>query len=233
MPQKQFIDRSLFGWKPVHKVNGIPWPRINGETADQSSNEVPLKQEYLLRSMDYLDTEEAKGIFEAIGNHIISENMTGIIDVGCRIGRINDVLQEKNYGNYSYMGFDTSTQPIEFAKLTWAEFDNIDYRQASWDDVAKIKVDFRVDCVIWSGVLLYRPNDHMELFHRLSVDFYRAKWAIIQEPLADQIHWLPNLKLNTIADHLHLYRDKYKSYEETIVEAPIFSGRRKIVKLRL
>ncbi len=32
------------------------------------------------------------------------------------------------------MGFDTSTQPIEYAQETWEEFDNIEYRILSWKD---------------------------------------------------------------------------------------------------
>ena len=131
------------------------------------------------------------------------------------------------------MGFDTSYEPILYSQEVWENFNNIDYRCASWDDLEDIKVSFSVDCIIWSGVLLYRPNDHLDFFKFLSKQFYNAKYAIIQEPLPEQKHWLQGLKLNTIAHELNQYKETFKSYRETIVDLDIFSGRRAIVEIEL
>tara|TARA_A100001035_G_scaffold228983_1_gene190491 strand:- start:2405 stop:3688 length:1284 start_codon:yes stop_codon:yes gene_type:complete len=211
--------------KPVHRVNGMPWPRINNNS--QEYIDVPLKEDYKLRSMDYLDTPEAHCIFDKQADIIIENKIKGIVDVGCRIGIINDVLQERGYTDYNYMGYDTSTQPIEYAKELWAQYDNIEYRCASMYD--SNPVDFDVDCVIWSGVLLYDPNNHMQLFRDVTFGQYNAKHAIIQEPckVQDPDKWLPNMKLNTIEQDLHKYADEY-NYKDWVVEAQVFSGRRRI-----
>ena len=124
-------------------------------------------------------------------------------------------------------------EPILYAQRSWGQFENIEFRHASWDHLPQLCVDFKVDCVVWSGVLLYRPLDHLAFFHRITVDFYKAKYAIIQEPLREQKYWHPNLTLNTIADELHLYQNKYHSYSEQLIDAKIFSGRRKIVELAI
>jgi len=214
--------------KPIHRVNGIPWPRINNNNKDVV--EVPLKEDYKLRSMDYLDTPEARCIFEKQADVIIENNIKGIVDVGCRIGIINDILQERGYTDYKYMGYDTSPQPIEYAREVWLGYKNIEYRVASM--YRPNPVDFDVDCVIWSGVLLYDPENHMELFDSVTFDQYNAKHAIIQEPCKDQDpdKWLYNMKLNTIEQDLHKYEKKY-NYEDWTVNANVFSGKRKIVHI--
>ncbi len=231
MSKKVSVDKNLFGWKPVNYVDGIPWPRL--DSGAQDGTPVPLKENYLLRSMDYLDTEAAKIIFSTQADIIQKHRIAGIVDVGCRIGRINDILHERGYVNYNYMGFDTSPQPIEYSQAAWSQFDNIEYRCASWNDLEQIAVDFKVECVIWSGVLLYRPQDHQKLFHEITVDFYKATYAIIQEPLQEQIHWKADLSLNTIAGQLNQYRSKYSQYDETVVEAEVFSGRRVISEIKI
>ena len=73
----------------------IPWPNIGTMTG-----EIPMKRKYGLRDMSYLDTLEAKPIFETQANIIIKNNYKGIVDVGCRHGPINDFLHEKNYKDY-------------------------------------------------------------------------------------------------------------------------------------
>lgn len=214
---------------PVHKVNGYPWPRISSDKENNLIN-VPLKENYKLRSMDYLDTEEAKPIFEKQVDIIIDNQIKGIVDVGCRIGIINNLLQERGYSNYNYMGYDTSWQPINYAQEFWKNFDNIEYRVG---DMYKTNyVDFDVDCVIWSGVLLYNPTNHMELFEAVTFEQYSAKHAIIQEPCLQQDadKWLPNMRLNTIEQDLEKYAKKY-NYEDWIIEAQIFSGRRRIAHI--
>lgn len=211
--------------KPVHRVNGMPWPRIDDKSKDIV--EVPLKEDYKLRSMDYLDTSEARCIFDKQADIIIENKIKGIVDVGCRIGIINDILQERGYTDYNYMGYDTSTQPIEYAQELWSGYDNIEYRHSSM--YKQNPVDFDVDCVIWSGVLLYDPNNHMQLFSDVTFNQYNAKHAIIQEPCKEQDadKWLPNMKLNTIEQDLYKYADQY-NYEDWVVEAQVFSGRRRI-----
>ena len=211
--------------KPVHRVNEMPWPRIDNNAKDIV--EVPLKEDYKLRSMDYLDTPEARCIFDKQADIIIGNNIKGIVDVGCRIGIVNDILHERGYTDYNYMGYDTSIQPIEYAQELWSGYDNIEYRCASMYDPNP--VNFDVDCVIWSGVLLYNPDNHMQLFRNVTFDQYNAKHAIIQEPCKDQDEdkWLPNMKLNTIEQDLHKYADEY-NYKDWVVDAQVFSGRRKI-----
>lgn len=233
MPNKRNIDKSLFDYKPVNVVNGLPWPRLPSDFNPLEKVDVPLKEEYLLRSMDYLDTDEAKPIFEKQADIIIENKIKGIIDVGCRIGILNDILYERGYTKYNYMGFDTSSQPINYAKEVWSEFDNIEYRCASMYDKDSINVDFDVDCVVWSGVLLYNPDNHMQLFEELTVDYYKANHAIIQEPCKkqDPKKFLQNMKLNTIEQDMYLYKEKYTEYKDWIINAEIFSGRRRIAHI--
>jgi trans-aconitate methyltransferase len=180
--------------------------------------------------MDYLDTQEARPIFDKQADLIIENNIKGIVDVGCRIGILNDILHSRGYTDYNYMGFDTSPQPIAYASQVWNNFTNIEYRCASMYDESAIAANFDVDCVIWSGVLLYAPETHLELFHNLTVDFYNAKYAIIQEPCKEQDpkRFLPQMKLNTIDEELYMYERKYSDYKEWVVDTNIFSGRRKI-----
>jgi|TARA_B110000858_G_C17789739_1_gene469209 SAM-dependent methyltransferase len=216
----------------VNRLNGIPWPRWH-TTPPKELIKVPLKEEYALHTMDYLDTPEARCIFEKQAQIIIDNNIQGIVDIGCRIGIVNDILQELNYKNYTYMGFDTSSEPITFANNKYKDYKNIEYRQASMYSKKDITVSFDVDCVIWSGVLLYAPDTHLELFDDLTYNFYNSKHAIIQEPCSNQDSnkFLDNIELNTIEKDLHLYENKYNNYKECIVNANIFSGRRKIVHI--
>jgi len=214
--------------KNVHRVNGIPWPRLPKNA--QEIVEVPLKTDYKLRSMSYLDTQEARPIFEKQADIIIENNIKGIVDVGCRIGTINDVLHAKGYTDYQYMGYDTSPQPIEFANEVWQNNGNIEYRVGTMYEPNP--VDFSVDCVIWSGVLLYDPDNHMQLFEDVSFGQYNSKHAIIQEPCKqqDKDKWLPNMRLNTIEQDLYKYKEQY-NYKDWVVDANIFSGKRRIAHI--
>ena len=67
----------------------IPWPKITTNTG-----KVPLHKEYDMSDMWYLDTAEAKPIFEKQADLIIENKYKGIVDVGCRHGPVNDILQE-------------------------------------------------------------------------------------------------------------------------------------------
>ena len=225
----KIVDKEKYGYKPVHYINGRPWPRISPKDVNDVVD-VPLKEEYLMRSMDYLDTKEASPIFNKQADIIIENKIKGIIDVGCRIGIINDILHERGYVDYNYMGFDTSPEPIAYASEVWSECSNIEYRCASMYNKESLKVNFNVDCVIWSGVLLYNPTNHLELFDDLTVKFYNASHAIIQEPCKDQDpdKFLANMKLNTIEEELYMYKEKYSNYTDWIIDADIFSGRRRV-----
>ena len=231
MKKRKNIDKSKYDWKPIHYVKDVPWPRI--EQSNHQDIKIPLKESYLLRSMDYLDTKQAKIIFQTQAEIIKKLSAKGIVDVGCRIGMVNEILHDSGYTDYNYMGFDTSPQPISYARERWSEFKNIEYRLANCENKRELHVDFKVDCVIWSGILLYYPNDHMKLFHSITVDLYNSKYAIIQEPCKNQKYWQSGLILHTIEDDLPVYRKNYRSYKEEIVEAKIFSGRRKIVTITL
>ncbi len=196
----------------------IPWPNIGTMTG-----EIPMKRKYGLRDMSYLDTLEAKPIFETQANIIIKNDYKGIVDVGCRHGPINDFLHEKNYKDYQYYGFDTSPEPIEYARKRWGN--KFRYEVNDW---ANLKgVEFDVDCIIFSGVLLYE-KDHYKMFTDI-MNFYNCKNAIIQEPYHEQTYYEEKLKLKSITNDMQQYNFKY----QTIVEAEIFCGRRLIAEAKL
>jgi len=226
MPKKHLPNPDKYDFRDVNYVNGIPFPRLPKEIFD----DVPLKEEYRMYSMDYLDTPEAKPIFEKQADIIMEHGYEGIVDVGCRHGPINEILYYRGYTDYQYFGFDTSPQPIAYAQETWQEFDNIEYTVGSWHD--RLSVGFDVDCIIWSAVLLYEPDNHLELFTDLH-KFYNAPGAIIQEPKKEQHPecWREGLELHTIEDQLYKYNCFHTKYYN--IDVPIFSGRRTIVDVRL
>jgi len=193
----------------------IPWPNITTKTG-----EIPMKRQYSLRDMSYLDTLEAKPIFEKQAEIIIKNNYKGIVDIGCRHGPINDFLREKNYKDYRYYGFDTSPEPIEFAQKRWINENNIEYEVRDWANLKS--VDYKVDCIIFSGVLLYEEN-HYKMFTDI-MNYYQCKNAVIQEPYHTQKYYEEKLKLKTITNNMQQYKFK----EQYIVEAEIFCGRRLI-----
>ena len=102
----------------------IPWPTITNK-----SGEIPMERKYGLRDMSYLDTLQAKPIFEKQADIIIKNNYKGIVDIGCRHGPINDFLYEKDYKDYQYYGFDTSPEPIEYAQKRWIKENNIEIKK--------------------------------------------------------------------------------------------------------
>ena len=195
----------------------VPWPKIG-----TMSGEIPMKRRYALRDMSYLDTLEAKPIFEKQADIIIKNNFKGIVDIGCRHGPVNDFLHEKNYKDYQYYGFDTSPEPIEYAQKRWP---NYQYEVRDWANLKQ--VDFIVDCVIFSGVLLYE-KDHYKMFTNI-MSFYNCKNAVIQEPYHEQKYYEERLKLKSITDDMQQYNFK----EKAIVEAEIFCGRRLVGQVEL
>ena len=196
----------------------VPWPKIV-----TTSGEIPMKRRYAFRDMSYLDTLEARPIFETQADIVIKNDFKGIVDVGCRHGPINDFLFEKNYTDYQYYGFDTSEEPIELARKRWGN--KFRYEVNDW---ANLKgVEFNVDCVIFSGVLLYE-KDHYKMFTDI-MKFYNCSNAIIQEPYHEQKYYEERLKLKTITNDMQ----KYSFWEEHIVEAEIFCGRRLVAHAKL
>lgn len=228
--------------KEPHFVNGMPWPRLPEGEYDK----VPLQEEYRHYSMDYLDSDEAKPIFEAQADYIMKFGHKTIVDIGCRHGPVNDILYERGYidEDYRYFGFDTSTESIEYAQKVWEEFPGIEYKVGTYkfiDDIfasdatpnveVAYQVDYKVDCLIWSGVLLYEPQQHQRYFQDIQ-QAYGARHAIIQEPMKDQRVWRDGLELNTIANKVQLhYKNKYHAYEDLVTDCDIFSGRRLIAHI--
>ena len=196
----------------------IPWPTITTKTG-----EIPMHRKYGLRDMSYLDTLQARPIFEKQAEIIIKNNYKGLVDIGCRHGPINDFLYEKGYKDYQYYGFDTSPEPIEYAQKRWINENNIEYEIRDWAELHQ--VGFNVDCVIVSGVLLYE-KDHYKMFTNI-MNYYNCTNAVIQEPYHTQKYYEEKLKLKSITNDMQQYKFK----EQTIVEAEIFCGRRLIAHI--
>ena len=196
----------------------IPWPTITTKTG-----EIPMHRKYGLRDMSYLDTLQARPIFEKQAEIIIKNNYKGLVDIGCRHGPINDFLYEKGYKDYQYYGFDTSPEPIEYAQKRWINENNIEYEIRDWAELHQ--VGFNVDCVIFSGVLLYE-KDHYKMFTNI-MNYYNCTNAVIQEPYHTQKYYEEKLKLKSITNDMQQYKFK----EQTIVEAEIFCGRRLIAHI--
>tara|TARA_Y100000004_G_C8956890_1_gene431328 strand:+ start:3257 stop:4732 length:1476 start_codon:yes stop_codon:yes gene_type:complete len=224
--------RTAFNYSKTAKT--VPWPEIKTKVdPTQGIQNVPLKEDYEFADMAYLDTPEAYPLFEIQADIIIEKKCKGIVDVGCRHGPVLEILHNKGYTDFKYMGFDTSKEPIDIASDRWKDHDNIEFRCESWNDPDTFVVDFPVDQVIWSGVLLYRPDDHFEFFNKITKELYNSPNAIIQEPLPWQRHWKGGLRLNKISDDMSLYENSYEQYKEYKFDLDIFSGRRLVVDITL
>ena len=202
-------------------INDIPWPILPDDMGEGII--VALRKEYEMEDMWYLDTDQARPIFEKQADLIIQNNYKGIADVGCRHGPINNFLEEKKYTDYDYYGFDTSIEPITLAKQKWRDNNKLKYEVNDW--ATPKKVDFKVDCIIFSGVLLYE-KDHYKMFTD-TMKFYDCSNAIIQEPYHTQKHYDSRLVLKTITQDMNQYAIK----EQFIIDADIFCGRRLIAHI--
>jgi len=209
----------------------VPWPEI--KTKIDNGQKVPLKEDYEFSDMAYLDSPEAYELFETQANIIIEKQCKGIVDVGCRHGPVLDILHSKGYTDFEYMGFDTSKEPIDIATEKWKDYNNIEFRCESWNNLEAFLVDFDVDQVIWSGVLLYRPADHFEFFNKITNEMYKSPNAIIQEPMPWQRHWKAGLILNRISDDMEQYKNMYKEFKEYKLDLEIFAGRRLVADVTL
>lgn len=231
----------------LNYVNGIPWPRISPDVfnkehlreyynKDTDTYHVPLKKYYLHQAMNYLDSEQANPLFKWQADFIIKNNCKKILDVGCRHAPILDYLYDANYmdSEFYYYGFDTSEESISIGNQKWNNFSNVVLEENDWEKFKKHPMlDDSIDCVVFSGVLLYAPDGHEALFDQFTNQLYKSKYAIIQEPCKQQTHWLDQLYLNTIQDQLHMYKEQYTVVDNTITDLEIFSGRRELLGLKL
>lgn len=220
MSDIQRADRS--------SVSDIPGPVLGTDVTKY----YPYKEVYKFEAFGYLDTDEALPLFEKQADIIIEREYRTIIDVGCRIGRINDVLVERGH-EYTYMGFDTSPDPIAAAQERWSSHPNIEYRVASWDNPDEISVDFDVDVVLFSGVLCYVPKTHKKLFRSLVVDLYAAEGAIIQDLRDDQRYMDDRIEVNYIMNELDRYTEYYKSVTKYDIDCNFRFGNRAIMDIRI
>lgn len=218
-------------WLDENVLHNVPWPEI--KTKIDNGQRVPLKEDYEFNDMAYLDSPQAYELFETQANIIIEKQCKGIVDVGCRHGPVLEILHSKGYTDFEYMGFDTSKEPIDIAAEKWKDYSNIEFRHESWNNLEAFLVDFEVDQVIWSGVLLYRPDDHFEFFNKITNELYNSPNAIIQEPMSTQRHWQAGLILNRISDDMQEYKDAYKEFKEYNLDLEIFAGRRLVADVTL
>jgi len=231
-----YVDHEEIKNKPFLKEDilfNVPWPDIRSSVDINNIQKVPLKEYYNFDDMAYLDSKEAYPLFEIQADIIIAKQCKGIVDVGCRHGPVIEILHAKGYTDFEYMGFDTSLEPILIATDKWKGYDNIEFRCESWNEQATFLINFDVDMVIWSGVLLYRPDDHFEFFNKITKELYNSPNAIIQEPQATQRHWKADLELNRISDNMQEYKAAYKQFKEHKLDLEIFAGRRLVVDVTL
>ena len=150
-----------------------------------------LRKEYTIKDMAYLDSDAASSIYSKKADIIKEHRLTGIVDVGCRVGTINKYLLDYKY---NYYGFDTSVEPIEYAKN---EYRHAYFEVRSWDDLILPK--FEVDTVVFGSVLMYENNPY-EFFERMS-KFYNPKRCIVHEVNNKNIDDLQYTDLNYFTDN--------------------------------
>jgi SAM-dependent methyltransferase len=204
----------------------IPCPNIRTEVDANNKQAVPLHEDYAMNDMWYLDTDEAYPMFEKQARIIKDRKYKGIIDVGCRHGPVNKILQQDlDYTEYSYFGFDTSSEPIDIGTTTWQDHKNINYKNISWGD--EFFVDFKVDVMIFSGVLLYiKDQTERELFFKNIMEKHQCKNAIIQEPYHYQRHWDDRFELQCITKNGLDFLNKDYTVDLHYLDLPIFAGKR-------
>jgi len=192
----------------------------------------PLKKIYTLDEFSYLDSIEASPLFQKQAELIMEHGYKNIVDVGCRTGIINNILTEARY-EYLYMGFDTSPEPIKWARQRWNEYKNIEYRVADWNDEKSIQVDYDVDCVVFSGVLLYVPDRHFKLFDRLCLDIYNTEGAIIQDLRSDQKHVDNRIEFKYIDKEFDVYEQKYGQVTKYNIDCDFYYGNRIVLDVKI
>ena len=173
-------------------------------------NESHLREEYSIEDMEYLDQPEAESIYSIKADIIQTNNYVGLVDVGCRLGTIRNHLTH----DYHYLGFDTSLEPIAFARAR-NKNQKHRFKTSSWNSPPKAM--FSVDCILFSSVLVYNSNP-TEMFERIC-DFYGTKAALVQEVTADNdadlnytdlSYFFDNYKCNTVDLDLNIPCGKRK-----------------------
>lgn len=144
-------------------------------------NKSHLRKVYTIEELAYLDSAAAAPIYQLKADIIRLNNYQGIVDVGCRLGSVNQYLSDHQY---QYYGFDTSPDPVLTASSTYP---NHKFEIASWNSPPP--VNFSVDVVIFGSVLIYDPEPSM-MFERLC-KFYQPSAAIIHEVSSENTEDLP------------------------------------------
>lgn len=150
-----------------------------------------LRKEYKISDMAYLDSEAASLLYSTKADIIRENNLIGIVDVGCRVGTVNKFLT--NY-QYNYYGFDTSVEPIEYAKETYR---HAQFEVRSWNEL--ILPNFNVDTVIFGSILMYEEDPYM-FFERVS-KFYNPKRCIVHEVNSKNVEDLRYTDLSYFTDN--------------------------------
>lgn len=129
-----------------------------------------LRKHYTINQMSYLDSKEASILYKTKADIIKQHSLRNIIDVGCRTGEVNKYLTDYTY---KYYGFDTSEEPIAWAKDRYP--DKI-FELRDWSNLSK---PFDADTVIFGSVLMYE-KDPIEFFERVC-KFYNPQHVIVHE----------------------------------------------------
>jgi trans-aconitate methyltransferase len=128
-----------------------------------------LKKNYTIEDMSYLDGNEASVLYNFKANLIKDQYYKKVVDVGCRTGEINKYLTDYDY---LYYGFDTSSEPIEYAKQ---QYPSKFFELRDWNNLRYLPCDV----IVFGSVLVYAQNP-IEMFERIC-NFYKPKCAIVHE----------------------------------------------------
>lgn len=178
--------------------------------------------------LTYLDEEAALPLRYTVADICHKHNCKSVVDVGCGVGRMSEYLNVDHY-----MGFDDDIRLVRHGRK---QYPDRDIRVASWKEETKLKVDYKVDCLLLLGVLSYampefpevyeKNGNHKEVFHTL-VDLFDPKLIIIQEILKEQTHVAESNQLRVLP------LDYYMNFDPTYLELdlPIWCGKRAILEI--
>ena len=175
-------------------------------------NTSKLRKSYTINDMSYLDSYEASVLYKTQAEIVKKHSCKHIVDVGCRTGEINKYLY---HYKYNYYGFDTSHEPIEFAKKQYP--DHL-FELRNWNDLKFVICDI----IIFGSVLIYDKNP-IDMFERIC-NFYKPKRAIVHEVNRNNKEELPYIDIN--------YFNQYKNVKyEFNLNIPV--GHRTIIDVEL
>lgn len=129
-----------------------------GNILGDNQSKIKLSREYKDFRHDYLYSDVALPMFEIIADWIIENKCKTIIEPGCGAGHINNVLHDKGYTDYTYIGYDTCSYTIQFAQeqLVKGQALPVSLYNASWYDINdKHSIPESFDCMLLMGVLPY------------------------------------------------------------------------------